>query len=107
MFRTATALALAAAFCGIANADDMEKRLVTAELTFDPTLLSSEAGVATTLTSITRQARRACRYVSLTSAGFSFDQGCVDSMVADAVEQIGHDALATAYADLRSEDTAS
>ena len=98
MFRTTIALAAAATVCGLAHAE--EPNIVTAKLVYDPAKLTSEEGVTDTLVSLRRQARRACRSVSLVSAGFSYDEVCAKSLLDGAVSQIGNETLVQTYAAL-------
>lgn len=98
MFRTTLALAAAATVCGLAHAE--EPTLVTAKLTYEPAKLATEQGAAETLVSLKRQARRACRTISMISIGFTYDEICAASMVADAVAEIGNENLAETYAAL-------
>ncbi len=104
MFRTTLALAAAATVCGLAHAE--EPRMVTAKLTYEPAKLTTEQGATEVLVSLQRQARRACRTLSMVSVGFSYDQQCADTMVADAVTAIGHENLAESYAELAAVETA-
>ena len=104
MFRTTLALAAAATVCGLAHAE--EPRMVTAKLTYEPAKLTTEQAATEVLVSLQRQARRACRTLSMVSVGFSYDQQCVDTMVADAVTAIGHENLAESYAELAAVETA-
>lgn len=103
MFRMTTALAAAAIVCSAATAD--ESRIVKAELSFDHAKLTTEAGAVETLASLERQAKTACRTVSMVSMGFSYDAQCVETMVADAVEKIGSDTLRQQFAALESADS--
>ena len=102
MFRTMTALAAAAMLCGVASADD-RLTVVEAELVYDSALLSTEEGAYSVLRSLTRQASRACRTLSMTSVGFSVDEGCVDTMVDEAVMKIGADTLVQARIESETE----
>ena len=95
MFRTTLALAAAVAVAGFAQAEEV--RTVTAELTYDPALLTTEAGAEATLASFERQAKRACATLSMVSAGFTYDEVCIANMVETAVEEIGSDTLAQTF----------
>ncbi|MCI4646159.1 MAG: UrcA family protein [Hyphomonadaceae bacterium] len=105
MFRTTLTLAAAATICGLAHAD--EPTTVTAKLTYEPAKLATFDGATETLASLNRQARRACRSISLVSAGFSYDETCAKSLVENAVSEIGHENLAETYAALEAVESAS
>lgn len=105
MFRNTLALAAAVAVAGFAQAEEL--KTVTAEFTYDTTLLSSEAGAIATLTSFERQAKRACRTLSMVSAGFTYDEVCVASLVESAVAEIGSDTLAQTFVALEAEKVGS
>ena len=100
MFRTTLALAAAAAVAGLAHAE--EATTITAELTYDPALLSTQAGAEATLNSFERQARRACRTLSMVSVGFTYDEVCVSNLVQSAVVEIGNDTLAQSFVALEA-----
>ncbi|MEM9739976.1 MAG: UrcA family protein [Pseudomonadota bacterium] len=102
MFRTTLTLAAAVAVAGFAQAEELTT--VTAELTYDASLLSTEAGAEATLASFERQARKACRTLSMVSAGFTYDEACVASMVESAVAEIGNDTLAQTFVALGIEE---
>ncbi|MEO0816865.1 MAG: UrcA family protein [Pseudomonadota bacterium] len=101
MFRNTLALAAAAAVAGLAHADDVVT--VTAELTYEPALLATEEGALETLSSFERQARRHCRTLSMTSAGFSYDEVCIASLVESAVSEIGSETLAQTFVALETD----
>ena len=71
---------------------------VTAELTFDKTLLESEAGAADVMADLEKQARAHCRKVSLVSVGLTVDEVCAQDILFQAVSQIGHTNLNAQYA---------
>lgn len=105
MFRTTLALAAAVAVAGFAQAEEL--KTVTAEFTYDTALLTTEAGAAATLNSFERQAKRACRSLSLVSAGFTYDEVCVASLVESAVAEIGSETLAQTFVALEADKLGS
>ncbi|WP_300391442.1 UrcA family protein [Henriciella sp.] len=84
-------------FGGVAHADQ-DYTQVSAEFTFDQTLLESEAGAAQVLTDLEKQAEKACRKVSLVTVGLVVDEVCAQDLMVQAVDQIGHSNLAEQYA---------
>ncbi|MEM1105679.1 MAG: UrcA family protein [Pseudomonadota bacterium] len=105
MVRTTLALLSAVALTGLAHSE--ETTTVTAELTYDPALLTSQAGAEATLVSFERQAQRACRTLSMVSAGFTFDEACVAMLVQSAIDEVGSTALAETFAAASLDDDAS
>lgn len=103
MFRTITALAAAATFCGIASADRLET--FETELVFDRAQLETEAGAQKVLKSLTTQARYACRHLSMERVGFKVDEACAARVVEQAVQKIGAATLEQAH--LSTTDEAS
>lgn len=105
MFRTTLALATAAAIAGFAHAEEVTT--VTAEFTYDTALLTTEAGAEATLNSFERQAKRACRTLSMVSAGFTYDEECVSNLVESAVAEIGSETLAQTFVSLEADELGS
>jgi len=105
MFRTTLALAAAVAVAGFAQAEEL--KTVTAEFTYDAALLTTEAGAEATLNSFERQAKRACRTLSMVSAGFTYDDVCVSNLVESAVAEIGNDTLAQSFVALEARESDS
>ena len=100
MFRTTLALAAAVAVAGFAQAEEL--KTVTAEFTYDTALLATEDGAIATLNAFERQARRACRTLSMVSVGFTYDEVCVSNLVQSAVVEIGNDTLAQSFVALEA-----
>lgn len=78
----ATFIAAAALVAPFAQA---EVNQVTASMTYDATLLSSEAGAKTVLASLKKQAAEACSFRKPVTGGASFDRDCRDDLVEKAV----------------------
>ncbi|MHA7899184.1 MAG: UrcA family protein [Henriciella sp.] len=61
---------------------------ITVELSYDSTLLATEAGAKIVLESITTQAEEACSYAMPVTGLPTFDRDCRDDLVDKAVGQI-------------------
>ena len=86
-------VAFVLAFAGVAQAD----QTITAELTYDEALLTSEAGAQSVLNSLHTQSIAECRSLSLISVGFVRDEACELAMVRAAVDKIDVTELASVY----------
>lgn len=84
-------------FGGVAHAES-DLAEVQATMTYDATLLTSADGAAKVLTTLERQAERACRKVSLVTVGLSVDKVCARDLVFQAVDQIANTNLTKQYA---------
>jgi len=71
---------------------------LTVEVSYDKAALTTEAGADAVLKSISRQAIQNCRSVSLVSSGFFRDEACELEVIRKAVQEIGAETLAEAYA---------
>jgi UrcA family protein len=65
-----------------------EKTPITVDISYDKTLLASEAGAAKVLKGIKSQAKAACTSYTPTASGFYTDTLCAKSVVASAVSKI-------------------
>jgi len=81
---------------GMAQAEDFTP--VKATITFDLAKLDTETGAAEVMKDIERQAKAACRKVSLVSVGLVIDEVCAQDVAYQAVEKISHDNLTAQYA---------
>lgn len=93
MFRISTALVAATLLAGVANSDPAGE--FTAQLEFDASLLTSEAGAADVLASLEDQAEHLCEVGSVYTW---IDRDCVADVVDQAVEKIANANLTETYA---------
>jgi UrcA family protein len=82
-------------FSAAAYADGLAK--VTTSMTFSPALLSSDAGAASVLSDLEKQAEASCSSVSLVSIGRVVDTVCVEDILFQAVAAIGDGNLSAQY----------
>ncbi len=80
-----TLLAAAACATSVAHADGTP---ITVDLTYDSTLLATEAGAKTVLASITAQAAEACTVEKVFTGVELVDRTCRDDLVEQAIEKI-------------------
>lgn len=94
--RFAVSSLIAIAAIGTAHADNSE--LVTAEISYEPALLKTEAGATEVLDGIVRDAREACRVTNPASwLKHRYDQACVDEVTEKAVTEINVPSLTIAF----------
>lgn len=78
---------LAAASCATFSAH-ADGKPITVQLTYDSTLLATEASAKTVLKSIKSQAKEACTFTTPATGRVSFDRVCRDDLVNKAIEKI-------------------
>ncbi|MEP1143002.1 MAG: UrcA family protein [Henriciella sp.] len=61
---------------------------ITVELTYDSTLLATDAGAKSVLKSIKAQAQEACTYVRPVTGAITYDRDCAADLVRTAIGEI-------------------
>ena len=85
-------------FGGVGHADSKDFSQVSTTFTYDTTLLGTEDGAQKVLNGLERQARQACRQVSMVSVGLTYDKVCAQDLLFQAIDQIGNASLRESYA---------
>lgn len=85
-------------FGGMGHADSKDLSAVSTTFTYDIELLNTADGAEKVLNGLERQARQACRQVSMVSVGLTYDKVCAQDLLFQAVSQIGDASLAEEYA---------
>ncbi|MEO0465490.1 MAG: UrcA family protein [Pseudomonadota bacterium] len=96
MFRISSALVASMLMANLACANESGK--FTAEIEYDPALLTSEAGAAQVLASLEEQADDLCLVDVIYVSRPIVDRECAKSLVAQSVEKIADAKLSDTYA---------